>query len=124
MKRFWLVFLCTLLSIPLIAQRDPTIPDTVDHKVSNQESWYNDALPEDLPPYRDSVLVNTTEIPAKLRKVLSGKDEFGGWENGKIYYDRASKVYKVYIHKDADVTVYGFTPDGRPVSFRSFTRKQ
>ncbi|RAW00115.1 hypothetical protein [Pseudochryseolinea flava] len=110
-------------SVSLLAQRDPTVPDTVDDRVANQASWYNDTLPNDLPPHRDSTLVNVNNLPQKLKKALSSKDEYGGWEKGKIYYDHPTKIYKVHIANGNDVRIYGFTPDGHPVSFRAF-RKQ
>ena len=123
MKRAWIIVLLSLLMIPLLAQRDPTIPDTIDHQVANQASWYNDTLPGDLGPPKDSVLLVPADLPAKLTAALAAKDEYAGWDKGKIYYDRASKIYKIYIADDTNVRVYGFSPTGHPVSFRSFKRK-
>jgi hypothetical protein len=121
MKSLALMSFLLLLSSYGYAQHNPTDPDTIDDKVANQESWYNDTLPSDLIPLRDSVLVAAEDIPHKLHKVLRSKDEYGGWEAGKIYFDKPSKIYKVYIPDVKTTRIYGFTKDGHPVSFRSFS---
>lgn len=115
--------LLLLLALPVMAQRNPTDPDTIDDQVANQESWYNDTLPEDLEPKRDSVLVAVDDLPQKLRKVLSSKDEYAGWQKGRIYYDKVVRIYKVFIPDERDVRIYGFSKEGHPVSFRAYRRR-
>jgi hypothetical protein len=123
MKRLVVFILLSVASAQTFAQHNPTDPDTLDDKVANQESWYNDTLPKDLEPFRDSVLVSLGQIPVKLRQELQSKDVYDGWENATLYFEKASKTYKLYLPDEKTIRIYGFSSDGHPVSFRSFKRK-
>lgn len=119
----WAIVVFFLASTMVQAQTD-TIRDTLRNRgeTSNPESFYNDHLPKDLAPLKDSVEVPIDRLPAKLKKALRKNDALTGWENGSAYYDKTNQVYKLYIPQGNTIRIHGFTGNGKPVSFRSIKK--
>lgn len=119
----WVIVFFLLVSTAVQAQTD-TIRDTLRNRgeTSNPASFYNDQLPKDLAPAKDSVEVPIDRLPAKLKKVLRKNDVFEGWEQGAAYYDKVNKLYKVYIPQGNTLRIHGFTGDGKVVTFQSIKR--
>lgn len=110
-----------LLTSTLVQAQTDTIRDTLRNRgeTSNPESFYNNQLPKDLPPAKDSVEVPIDRLPAKLKKVLRKRAEFDGWEKGSAYYDRVNHLYKLYIPQGNTLRIHGLTGNGKSVSFQS-----
>lgn len=119
----WTIAVFFLMSTMVHAQND-TIRDTLRNRgeTSNPESFYNDHLPKDLAPLKDSVEVPIDRLPAKLKKTLRKNAAFIGWENGSAYYDKVNKLYKLYIPQGNTLNIHGFTGNGKSVTFRSIKK--
>lgn len=105
------------------AQSDTTqnLPDSVLRRSGpDPESWYNSALPKDAAPAKDSVIMEVDQLPSSLRKSLDHKKEFDGWRNGKIYFDKVNKNYKLFIQRGRNTERFTVDKRGNTLSFTSF----
>lgn len=119
----WVIVVFLLISTMVQAQTD-TIRDTLRNRgeTSNPESFYNDRLPKDLAPAKDSIEVPIDRLPAKLKKALRKNSAFDGWQNGSAYYDKVNQLYKLYIPQGNTIRIHGLTGTGRSVSFQSIKK--
>ena len=123
MKTLLVFFLLIFLIGETNAQSDTTqnLPDSVLRRSGpDPESWYNSALPKDAAPAKDSVILAVDQLPSSLRKSLDTKKEFDGWRNGKIYFDKVNKNYKLFIQRGRNTERFTVDKRGNTLSFTSF----
>jgi hypothetical protein len=114
-----------LLSVTILnAQTDTTITDTLDNV--RQENLYWQQLPKDLPPYRDSVEISLNDVPKEIQNALRDEPQYLGWEHAKVFYDKNTTIYRVYIPSPAEqsIRIYGLSKAGEPVTFNEVSTKQ
>ena len=112
---------CVLLAIASLAAVGTLHgqEDTVRQTSANQESWYNQELPRDAEPKKDSVELTFGQLPDRIRNVIESRKEYSGWQNGRIYFDKINRLYKLYIPGATNTRMFAIDPEGYSISFRS-----
>lgn len=125
MKRL-LLFFFLLPCGYLYAQTDSAVVvrDTVGMRrdMPDPQSVYNDELPKDIGPPKDSVLVTGKQVPRRVRKALNEKDVYRGWQDGELYLNRNTGLYMLYITRNGLVNKFGLDAAGKQVTFVSFKK--
>jgi hypothetical protein len=122
-----LVFLWLSLSLfRASAQSDtiPTLPDSLRRNSPDPNSWYNNELPKDIGPAKDSLLLTAQQIPDNIKQAMDAKEELKGWRDGSVYQDRVNKTFKIFIKRKRNVELFVMSSDGQIVSYRSYIPKQ
>jgi hypothetical protein len=67
-------------------------------------------------------VVAPAKLPAALRKVLDSEDQYHGWRDSLIYFNRNTRLFIVPVKHDSNVSIYGLDEKGNPVTFSEVTR--
>ncbi|MBT1702237.1 hypothetical protein [Chryseosolibacter indicus] len=110
-KRLVLILLSFVFASALYAQTDTTRNLTL--KKSDTLSMQNEGS-DFLNQYVQKVDVD--DIPSDLKKTLSQKDQYKGWENQTLYYDSQNKIYLLEKKEGITTHIYRFNKEGKPIT--------
>jgi hypothetical protein len=124
MKICMLSFLFVLsVSLTVFSQDDDTI-QYIHGLPETGEDTAQQIITQDFAPADSVVEVSVEQIPQALFKTLSEGPQYAGWQNHIIQLDKNTELYWLHIRSGRNVRSYGFSPNGKPVSYRETTLKE
>jgi len=93
-------------------------------EVTNQDNVYSKELPKDIGEPKDSVLLDMSSVPTRIRRRLDREPQYIGWQSGQMYHSRNTGLYMLYLTDSTRVRVYEFNKSGKPVTINTFDRKR
>ena len=121
MKTKLLLIAAILMSAThLLAQNDSTVyrfglPITEDDTTRQFP-------PADIEPENKMVAVRVNDLPKKLLKTLNSEEQYAGWRDTTIYFQKNTGLYHVPVKREDGVTVFGLNEEGHPVTFDVVTQ--
>jgi len=95
------------------AQEDSTRYSTLP--VSEEDTAQ--VLQNDIEPENTLTAVPVNELPAKLRDVLEKEEQYRGWRDSTIYFQKNTGLYLVPVKHEEGVRLFGMNEHGHPVTF-------
>lgn len=78
----------------------------------------------DIPPKNVLIEIPKERIPEKLKRTLGKEELYRGWEKFPVYQDNNTKLYILSIIKGNTTRTYGFSENGKPVTYQESTKKE
>jgi hypothetical protein len=72
----------------------------------------------DLEPLNRLAPVPVSQLPEKLLDELDAKEQYKGWRDTTVYFDRNTEIYHVPVRYAEGVKIFGMRENGDPVTFR------
>lgn len=72
----------------------------------------------DLTPKNRLSPVPVSHLPQKLLNELDAEEQYHGWRDTTVYFDRNTEIYHVPIKYAEGVKIFGMRKNGDPVTFR------
>ena len=115
--------LLLFVAVETIAQEDSTryingLPVSEDD-TARQFLENRDLTPKDrLSP------VPVSQLPEKLLNELDAEEQYNGWRDTIVYFDRNTEIYHVPIRYAEGVKIFGMRKNGDPVTFREVSNQR
>ena len=71
----------------------------------------------DVEPENKLMAVPMSDLPKKVLRALKSEDQYQGWRDTTVYYERNTGIYHVPVKSEDGIRVFGLTKDGHPVTF-------
>lgn len=119
MKPFFIIAFLCLSAFAVTAQGDSTryifgLPVTEDDTATE--------FPQrDLDPANRYTPVAADQLPSDLREALETGEQYAGWKDSTIYYQKNTGLYMVPIRYEGGVKLFGLTEKGHPVTYNEIT---
>lgn len=78
----------------------------------------------DLEPKNSLGPVSISQLPQKLRDALEKGDQYDGWKDSTIYFEKNTGLYHVPVKYSEGVKIFGLNENGDPVTFREVSTRQ
>ncbi|MEX2233251.1 MAG: hypothetical protein WD824_13900 [Cyclobacteriaceae bacterium] len=76
---------------------------------------------QDLGAKNKLIAVEVNDLPPKLLDVLKKEEQYHGWQDSTIYFEKNTGIYHVPVKYEEGVKIFGLNENGDPVSFREVT---
>jgi len=109
-------------AIQLLAQNDSTVyrfglPVTEDDTTRQFPAV-------DMEPQNKLVAVRANELPKKVLRALNREEQYHGWRDTTVYFEKNTGLYHVPVKHEDGVRVFGLNADGHPVTFDVVTERR
>lgn len=75
----------------------------------------------DLGPKNKLTAVPVNKLPSRLLEVLESEDQYKGWQDSTIYFEKNTGLYLVPVKYKEGVKIFGLSENGDPVTFDEIT---
>jgi hypothetical protein len=107
MKVFAIILFACMGSVSVFAQQDTTSSTPIQGLPSGQQQAGEQK--------EDRVEVDKAKLPPTMLKELNNGDQYKGWEDANIYYEKNSDQYLLNIAKENTTQTFRFDKDGNPI---------
>lgn len=73
--------------------------------------------PTDLDPETRMLAVPASELPAKVLESLTTEDQYKGWRDTTVYFEKNTGLYRVPVKSKDGIRIFGLNREGKPVTF-------
>ena len=75
----------------------------------------------DIEPETKMMAVPASELPAEVLEALTSQDQYEGWRDTTVYYEKNTGLYRVPVKDKDGIRIFGLNKEGEPVTFDMVT---